>query len=182
MCAFSPQHTQSSGSRAARCILCLEERRHSTSTPCGHLFCWECITEWCNTKVRLTSVSLTGVFKTLLFNSLMGMKDSHWTGSFRNKIKEFSLCQIYSERHQDVEHFCFFYLFIFLDMFFQSTGDSREVDRKQRRGRERERGGGITCNKGHQAESNQGRCYVECTETIRLPQHATFLFLIFVTR
>ncbi|XP_062283242.1 peroxisome biogenesis factor 10 [Scomber scombrus] len=48
----SPQHTQSSGSRASRCILCLEERRHSTSTPCGHLFCWECITEWCNTKAE----------------------------------------------------------------------------------------------------------------------------------
>ncbi|XP_022065343.1 peroxisome biogenesis factor 10 isoform X2 [Acanthochromis polyacanthus] len=47
---LSPQHTQSSSPRAARCILCLEDRRHTTSTPCGHLFCWECITEWCNTK------------------------------------------------------------------------------------------------------------------------------------
>lgn len=49
---LSPQHTHRSGPRAASCILCLEERRHSTSTPCGHLFCWECITEWCNTKAE----------------------------------------------------------------------------------------------------------------------------------
>uniref|UniRef100_A0A3Q3X710 RING-type E3 ubiquitin transferase n=1 Tax=Mola mola TaxID=94237 RepID=A0A3Q3X710_MOLML len=49
---LSPERTQHSGSRFARCILCLEERRHSTSTPCGHLFCWECITEWCNTKAE----------------------------------------------------------------------------------------------------------------------------------
>uniref|UniRef100_A0A4W6CY16 RING-type E3 ubiquitin transferase n=1 Tax=Lates calcarifer TaxID=8187 RepID=A0A4W6CY16_LATCA len=53
---LSPQHTESSSPRAARCILCLEERRHSTSTPCGHLFCWECITEWCNTKIRQGSI------------------------------------------------------------------------------------------------------------------------------
>ncbi|XP_030589683.1 peroxisome biogenesis factor 10 [Archocentrus centrarchus] len=49
---LSLQHRQTSSPRAARCILCLEERRHSTSTPCGHLFCWECITEWCNTKAE----------------------------------------------------------------------------------------------------------------------------------
>ncbi|XP_077577609.1 peroxisome biogenesis factor 10 [Stigmatopora nigra] len=50
--ASSPQQSQNSSSRAARCSLCLEDRRHPTSTPCGHLFCWECITEWCNTKAE----------------------------------------------------------------------------------------------------------------------------------
>ncbi|KAL4646078.1 peroxisome biogenesis factor 10 [Arapaima gigas] len=48
----SPQAVEPSGTKAARCILCLEERRHSTATPCGHLFCWECITEWCNNKAK----------------------------------------------------------------------------------------------------------------------------------
>ncbi|XP_034074346.1 peroxisome biogenesis factor 10 isoform X4 [Gymnodraco acuticeps] len=49
----NPQHTHSGGGpQGASCMLCLEERRHSTCTPCGHLFCWECITEWCNTKAE----------------------------------------------------------------------------------------------------------------------------------
>lgn len=56
----SPEHSPGPSPRAARCILCLEERRHSTSTPCGHLFCWECITEWCNNKGEVPA-SQTGL-------------------------------------------------------------------------------------------------------------------------
>lgn len=46
-----PHTEERAASRKALCTLCLEERRHSTATPCGHLFCWECITQWCDTKV-----------------------------------------------------------------------------------------------------------------------------------
>ncbi|KAH7340380.1 Pex12 amino terminal region-domain-containing protein [Rhizoctonia solani] len=35
-----------------RCALCLEERTATTSTECGHLFCWACIVGWGDEKAE----------------------------------------------------------------------------------------------------------------------------------
>eukprot|EP01084_Bolivina_argentea_P181496 313461_1 len=30
-----------------RCVLCMNIRRNPSATPCGHIYCWDCIVPWC---------------------------------------------------------------------------------------------------------------------------------------
>jgi peroxin-10 len=40
-------HTQPEGNRLLQCLLCTEPLERPTLTPCGHLFCWDCVVPWC---------------------------------------------------------------------------------------------------------------------------------------
>jgi len=47
-----PDENETLFQSSSKCSLCLGSMNYVTATSCGHLFCWNCITEWINNKAE----------------------------------------------------------------------------------------------------------------------------------